>query len=222
MTINPNTGAISWTPTEVQGPFTNVIKVVVMDTNAAALNNNELRVTNSFSVTVREVNVAPVLEAITNQSIHFGLLLSVQAVAVDVDIPTNTLTFSFIQSPSGMAIGPTSGQIDWTPSPAQVGTHPVRVLVVDNGSPALSATQTFTVTVTGEGSRLFISRISGGNLKQIDITGDLGLRYELQISTNLLNWSRLTDFTLDVSPYPYIDPASATQPTRFYRLLQLP
>jgi hypothetical protein len=222
MTINPNTGAIAWTPTEAQGPFTNVISVVVADTNATALSNKELRVTNTFSVTVREVNVAPMLQAITNQSVHFGILLSVQAVASDADVPANTLAFSFVQSPSGMAIGSGSGQISWTPSPAQVGTHPVQVRVADNGSPSLSATQTFQVTVTGEGARLVINRVSGGNLKQLDITGDVGLRYELQISTNLSNWSRLTDFTLDVSPYQYIDPASATQPTRFYRLLQLP
>ncbi len=222
MTINPNSGAIAWTPTETQGPFTNLISVVVADTNAAAQNNQTLRVTNTFTVTVREVNVPPVLQAITNQSVHFGILLSVQALASDSDVPANTLAFSLVQYPSGMTIGAASGQVSWTPAPAQVGTHPVQVRVADNGSPSLSATQTFNVTVTGEGSRMVINRVSGSNLKQLDITGDVGLRYELQISTNLINWSKLTDFTLDTSPYPYIDPASATQPTRFYRLLQLP
>ncbi len=56
MTINASSGAISWTPTEAQGPSTNVITVVVTDTNAAALVNRQLSTTNTFTVAVNEVN----------------------------------------------------------------------------------------------------------------------------------------------------------------------
>src|SRR5256886_2034227 len=56
MTINPATGAISWTPTEAQGPSTNIVSVSVTDNGVPALS-----VTNTFTVTVNEVNLAPVL-----------------------------------------------------------------------------------------------------------------------------------------------------------------
>ncbi|MCW5554678.1 MAG: putative Ig domain-containing protein [Verrucomicrobiae bacterium] len=220
MTINPNTGAIAWTPTEAQGPSTNVITVVVTDTNAAALINQQLSATNTFTVTVNEVNVAPVLTAIADQALSFGFLLSVQAEASDADLPANTLTFSLTTAPTGMTINPSSGLLTWTPAQTQVGTHPVAVRVADNGAPSLSATQTFQVTVTGEGSSLAISRLPA-NLMQLTITGDIGLEYELLMSTNLTHWSRLLQFNLETSPYPYIDPTSATAPTRFYRLRRL-
>jgi hypothetical protein len=37
MTIDPANDAIDWTPDEFQGPSSNVVKVVVTDTNAAAV-----------------------------------------------------------------------------------------------------------------------------------------------------------------------------------------
>ena len=46
-------GVISWTPSEVQGPGVYTLTTVVSDGSLSA--------TNSFSVTVNEVNVAPVL-----------------------------------------------------------------------------------------------------------------------------------------------------------------
>src|SRR5207247_4058525 len=64
MTINPNTGAIAWTPTEAQGPSTNTITVVVTDNGSPNLND-----TKSFTVTVSEVNSDPVLTVPTNQAI---------------------------------------------------------------------------------------------------------------------------------------------------------
>ena len=217
MTINANSGAISWTPTEAQGPSTNTITVVVTDTNAAAISNTHLRTTNSFQVTVREVNLAPNLAAITNQSLHFGFLLSVQAVATDADLPTNTLTFSLLQAPTNMDINASSGLITWTPEQTQVGTHTIQVSVADNGTPSMSATQLFQVTVTGNSSQLEIVPLAGG-LKQLNISGDTGLQYDLQVSTNLTTWSSLIQINLTTSPYPYIDPSSGTIPKRFYRL----
>ena len=60
LTVSP-TGAIAWTPTEAQGAGTYTVRVKVTDTAAVS-------VTNSFTLTVNEVNVAPVLRA--GQSDH--------------------------------------------------------------------------------------------------------------------------------------------------------
>src|SRR6185503_18444363 len=50
MTINANSGAISWTPNEAQGSNSYLITVVVTDTNATAINVKQLSATNSFTV----------------------------------------------------------------------------------------------------------------------------------------------------------------------------
>src|SRR5213078_1450703 len=144
MSINPASGVISWTPSEAQGPSTNVVSVSVTDNGVPALS-----VTNSFTVTVTEVNLAPVLSVPADQTIDEQTTLSVSASATDADLPANTLTFALVSAPTGMTINPGSGAISWTPSEAQgPSTNVVSVSVTDNGVPALSATNNFTVTVT--------------------------------------------------------------------------
>src|SRR5439155_1493606 len=143
MTINPATGAISWTPTEAQGPSTNIVRVRESDEEGQAVS-----VTNTFQVTVNEVNLAPVLTVPANQTINEQTSLSVNATATGADLPANTVTFALVSSPAGMTINPASGAISWTPTEAQgPSTNIVSVSVTDNGVPALSVTNTFTVTV---------------------------------------------------------------------------
>jgi hypothetical protein len=143
MSINPNTGAISWTPTEAQGPSVNTITVVVADNGSPLLSS-----TNSFTVTVNEVNTAPNLTVPPNQTINELTTLSVSASATDSDVPTNLLTYSLISRPAGMTINPASGAINWTPSEAQgPSTNTITVVVTDDGSPLLSATNSFSIVV---------------------------------------------------------------------------
>src|SRR2546421_4555679 len=110
MRINPANGVISWTPSEAQGPSTNVVSVSVTDNGVPALS-----ATNSFTVTVTEVNLAPVLSVPADQTIAEQTGLSVSASATDADLPANTLTFALVSAPLGMSINPASGVISWTP-----------------------------------------------------------------------------------------------------------
>ena len=143
MTINTNTGAISWTPTEAQGPSTNTITVRVTDDGTPNLSD-----TKSFTVIVNEVNSAPVLTVPTNQVMDEMTTLNVSASATDADIPTNTLVFSLLSPPAGMTINTNTGAINWTPTEAQgPSTNQITVVVTDDGTPSLSATNTFTVVV---------------------------------------------------------------------------
>src|SRR2546421_5400596 len=96
MTINPATGAIGWTPSEAQGPSTNIVSVSVTDNGVPALS-----VTNTFTVTVNEVNLAPVLTVPADQTINEQTTLNVSASATDADLPANTLTFALVSSPAG-------------------------------------------------------------------------------------------------------------------------
>src|SRR5205823_11248111 len=52
--LDPVTGVLSWTPTEAQGPSTNVIAVRVTDDGTPPLST-----TNAFTVVVKEVNSYP-------------------------------------------------------------------------------------------------------------------------------------------------------------------
>ena len=63
--------------------------VVVTDDGAGLLEDRE-----TITVTVTEVNVAPVLDPVGAQSGDEGTLIGFTATAADTDAPANTLTFT--------------------------------------------------------------------------------------------------------------------------------
>jgi hypothetical protein len=139
--INTN-GVITWTPGENEGPGTNTITTVVTDNGVPPLS-----ATNSFDVVVTEVNVAPILPAQTNVFVAEMALLVVTNTATDSDIPINALTYSLVNPPSGAAID-TNGVITWTPAGNQgPAIYTITTVVMDDGVPPLSATNSFDVSV---------------------------------------------------------------------------
>jgi hypothetical protein len=100
-------------------------------------------------VTIDTPNTAPELAPIEDQTVNLGRTLTVPVEAADAEVPPQTLTFSLLPGgPAGAAVDPASGVFTWTPTEANgVGTYLVRVRVSDNGSPSLSATQSFSVLV---------------------------------------------------------------------------
>jgi hypothetical protein len=141
--IHPVSGVFSWTPLETQGPGVYSITVRISDTTSALFD------TKTFNVTVVETNNAPILGAITNQTIAEGATLLVTNLATDTDLPPNILTFSLTNPPAGATINPTNGLFSWTPSELQgPSTNVVTVRVTDNGTPPLSDQKSFTVVVT--------------------------------------------------------------------------
>jgi hypothetical protein len=93
-------------------------------------------------------NTAPILPAQSNRTIAPQSTLLVTNTATDTDIPAQALTYQLISPPAGAAIN-ASGLISWTPSAGQSpSTNLITTVVTDNGTPALSATNSFTVIVT--------------------------------------------------------------------------
>lgn len=93
-----------------------------------------------------EPNRPPVLTAIGNRNATVGVLLTFTATATDPD-DGQSLTFSLAGTvPAGAVITP-GGAFTWTPGAAQTGPHTFRVVVTDNGVPALADEEQITVTV---------------------------------------------------------------------------
>ncbi len=145
MTIDAVTGDFSWTPTESDGGSTPSVTVTVTDSGTGNLVDSE-----TFTITVNDVNVAPVLDPIGNQTIDELSTLTFTATASDSDLPSDTLTFSLDAASiaAGMTIDAVTGDFNWTPTESDGGTIPsVTVTVTDSGTGNLVDSETFTITV---------------------------------------------------------------------------
>ncbi len=142
LTINSSSGAVSWTPGESAGPASYPLTVRVTDNGSPSETAAE-----TITITVNEVNVAPVLAAISTQTINEGATLNVTASATDADIPANTITYKLgLNAPAGMTINASSGAITWPTTEANgPSSNSVTVTATDAGG--LSSSQTFAVIV---------------------------------------------------------------------------
>lgn len=95
-------------------------------------------------------NQTPIITSnqITSATVDQTYTYNVTATDPDGD----TLTFSLTIRPTGMTINSSTGLISWTPTTS--GDYDVMVKVSDNGSPVKSITQSFTITVGGNGTSL--------------------------------------------------------------------
>ena len=145
MTIDANTGVFTWTPTEAQGGTAPSVTITVTDIGTGNLVDSE-----TFTITVNDINTAPVLGAIGNQTVDELATLTFTATATDADLPADTLTFSLDAASIalGMTIDANTGDFCWTPTEAQGGTAPsVTITVTDIGTGNLVDSETFTITV---------------------------------------------------------------------------
>ena len=142
--IDASSGVLTWTPSESQGPSTNVMTILVTDDGIQNASTSQ-----TFTTIVKDINTAPVIAALTDQTVEAGATLTLSVTATDSDIPENQLTFSLTGVvPTGASINSASGVFSWTPTLAQgPSTNSVTVLVTDNGDPNLSASEIFNVVV---------------------------------------------------------------------------
>ncbi len=142
-TIDPVSGAFSWTPGETQGGGVFTFDVQVTDSGATPQTGSE-----TVTVTVADVNSAPVLDFISNVTVNETLQARFTATATDADSPVNSLTFSLVGAPTGATINATTGVFTWNTNEGHgPGAYTFEVVVRDNGTPALTDRQFVTVTV---------------------------------------------------------------------------
>ena len=136
---DPSTRTFGWTPTEAQGPGTYRPSFTVSD-GAGGTGSQ------TVYITVREVNVPPVLGAIGNRTIDEGLLLEFAVNATDDDVPAGDLSYAVSGLPEGAAWDPSTRTFGWTPTEAQgPGTYRPSFTVSDGAGGTGSETVYITV-----------------------------------------------------------------------------
>ena len=141
--INSTSGLFSWTPTEAQGPGNYTFMVKVCDNGYPVQCDTE-----EITVTVNEVNTAPVFAPIENQIVNELTEMEFTASATDDDLPEQTLTYSLIGAPEGATINESTGVFTWTPTEQQgSGVYTFTIKVCDNWTQSLCDEEEITVTV---------------------------------------------------------------------------
>ena len=140
--FDPATRTFSWTPTYSQaGSYPNILFTVLDDGTPSPLQSSE-----SITITVYNVNRAPVLATIGTRQVNEAQLLQFVVQATDPD--GNGLTFSASNLPPGASFNPSTRTFSWIPTYDQAGSYPnVGFSVVDDGSPALAAGELITIQV---------------------------------------------------------------------------
>jgi pectin methylesterase-like acyl-CoA thioesterase len=187
----------------------------------AVVVSNAAGVVISSNATLAVANTAPTLAPIADQVINAGQTLIITNIATDPDVPAQTLTFGLLTAPANAAIDTNTGIFTWRPFVSDAGTiNPVTVQVSDNGTPVLSASQSFNVTVNplvlpGLGPVSY----SGGQFSLTVGSGTAGPDYLVQFSTDLTNWVPIYTNDSAAPPFTFIDTNASASATGFYRVL---
>ena len=136
--FDPGTRTFSWTPGyDDAGSHTGVVFTVT---------DGEDSDDETITITVANVNRAPVLDAVGNRSVDEGSSLSFTLSATDAD--GDTLTYGASNLPTGATFDPDTRAFAWTPGYTQAGDHAGIVFTVtDDGTPNLDDAETITITV---------------------------------------------------------------------------
>ena len=164
-------------------------------------------------------NTPPFLAAINDQTVNVGQTVAFTASATDTNEPPPTLTFSLLSGAGNATLNTNSGAFDWRPLVSQAGsTNLFTLKVAAGGTPTLSATQSFTVTV----NPLTLPALSAVALHNgqlgFQVSGEAGPDYEVQTSSNLVGWSVLFITNSPAMPFQWMDTNAAALPAQFYRV----
>ena len=163
-------------------------------------------------------NTPPTLAAIANQIVNVGQTVAFTASVTDTDQPPQTLTFALLAGATNATLNTNSGAFSFRPLVTQANsTNSFTLKVADNGTPSLSATQSFSVVVNPL-SAPGINNISlaSGQLT-FRVSGQSGPDYAIEISTNLTQWSSVFITNSPALPFNWTD-AATSSPVRFYRV----
>lgn len=216
--INSTNGMFNWTPGEADGPGNYIVTVRVTDDGSPARTDSE-----TIQVSVSEVNSAPALAPIANQTNSAGNLITFTVSANDADLPAQALSYSLDPgAPTGASIDAMSGVFTWTPSQAQApSTNVMTVRVSDNGNPSLNHSRSFTVYVLGP-LRVTTFQVSPSGAVTLAWSSTPGKTYRVQHKGTLdgSNWSNLGGPINATNTTATATDSVGSNTRRFYRILQ--
>ncbi|HLP77706.1 MAG TPA: LamG-like jellyroll fold domain-containing protein [Candidatus Paceibacterota bacterium] len=165
-------------------------------------------------------NRPPVLAPISDQTVVAGVTITATNSASDIDWPAQSLTYSLLSGPSNAILNAGSGLFTWRPAIADGNsTNVVSLAVSDNGTPVLSATQSFVLTVLAPSAPVVgASTLSNDGTFSFAISGDFGPDYTVRASTNLLDWDDIFTTNSPALPVLFQDSDSTNFSRRFYRV----
>ncbi len=167
-------------------------------------------------------NTPPLLAPLADRELILGQGLNFTVSATDTDQPPQTLTFSLGPgAPPGAAIDPARGQFAWTP-PTAPSTNLVALVVTDSGSPSLSATQLFIVTVFLPPQLGAVSR--SGNQVSLSWPTLVGQMYQVEYKDDLNapKWLPLSAPFTGTGALLTLTNTIGASPQRFFRLRIFP
>jgi len=157
-TIDASTGVITWVTTESDGPGTFEFTVTATE--------GEFALSDTFNVTVNEVNLVPQLTGINDSTVLIGNPVNISAVATDADLPAQTLTYSATGLPSWLTLNTATGVFTGTPAATDEGVSTITVTVTDgNGG---SASDTFVLTATNNQAPTLATEIPDATVNEAD------------------------------------------------------
>ncbi|HUA67194.1 MAG TPA: putative Ig domain-containing protein [Candidatus Saccharimonadales bacterium] len=230
--VNPNANLpIVQTFTLTNVPMTAPVVPWVTSSNLSLASQPAVEVTNStftwqlppYSVVTFVgqtdiTNSPPTLQPIADQTIDPGVPLIITNVATDPDA-FQTLTFNLLNGPTNVVLNSTNGILTWRPLVTDANTTNLfTVQVADNGSPVMTAQQSFTVTV----NPLIQPQISEESWSNgwlvLQIGGAFGPDYAVQVSSNLFDWAEIFVTNSPPVPFQWVDTGATNWPNRFYRV----
>ncbi len=123
MTIDAQTGLIQWTPAAAEIGTQSIVVQISDPRGGVATQRFTLRVESATT------NRAPLFTFAPTTLGEVGIPLAFTATAVDAD--DDPLSYSVISGPTGLTVNAASGQVQWTPTAAQLGSHSIELQVND-------------------------------------------------------------------------------------------
>lgn len=228
--INSNPTNLTQTFSLNNFPGGSVVTPWITSSNLSLAPQSSIAVTNSsFTYTLPAMsivtfagiatNVAPVLTAVPNTTVNPGVTVLVTNAATDTYAPPQTLAFGLLSAPATASVNSANGVFSWRPPVSSANTtNVVMVEVSNNGSPVLSATNTFKVIVNPLAPSMISSTTFSNGIVRMVVDGTRGPDYTLQISTNLTSWQSVLTTNSPTLPLTLSYTNSTGGPDLFFRL----
>jgi hypothetical protein len=168
-------------------------------------------VTKSLAITIATATVTISTTALPDGTVGAAYW---QALAATGGTPPYTWSLVWETLPPGLSLS-SVGVVSGTPT--NYGTFSFILEVTDNSSG--SAGQLFTVEIAHSTPALAVQSCTGGVI-QLLVSGDTGADYEIDASTNLLDWNAV--FTTNAAATPFNWSDATTNTAAFYRVLLQP